>query len=100
MRALHRSRDRLDGERTAATNQLRAILPELGIGVPQGKRERYLVMPMEEREGGKLTARMLVAGMRAQWRELDRRIAAFEAEFVSFAKVSDDARRDHNPGDR
>jgi transposase len=90
MQTLHRSRDRLVGERTALINQLRAILLERGIVVPQGKRklEHYLVMLMGEHQGGALTARMrmLVADMQAQWRELDRRIAAFEAEFTSFAK--------------
>src|SRR5271156_6130843 len=81
MQTLHRSRDRLVGERTALINQLRAILLERGIVVPQGKRklEHYLVMLMGEHQGGALTARMwmLVADMQAQWRELDRRIAAF-----------------------
>jgi len=96
MQTLHRSRDRLVGERTALINQLRAILLG-GIVVPQGKRklEHYLVMLMGEHQGGALTARMrmLVADMQAQWRELDRRIAAFEAEFASFAKEDEDARR-------
>ncbi len=67
MQTLHRSRDRLVGERTALINQLRAILLERGIVVPRGKRklEHYLVTLMEEREGGTLTARMrmLVADM-------------------------------------
>ena len=36
--------------------------------------------------------RMLVADMQAQWQELDRRIAAFEAEFVSYARESTEAR--------
>ena len=94
MQTLRRSRDRLVGERTALINQLRAILLERGIVVPQGKRklEHYLVMLMGEHAGA-LTARMLVADMQAQWRELDRRIAAFEAEFTSFAKEDEDARR-------
>jgi transposase len=35
----------------------------------------------------------LVADMRTQWRELDRRIAAFDAEFVSWARENEDARR-------
>ena len=50
---------------------------------------------MEEPGGRGLSARiqMLVADMQAQWRELDRRIAAFEAEFMSFAKESEDARQ-------
>ena len=97
MQTLHRSRDRLVGERTALINQLRAILLERGIVVPQGKRklEHYLVTLMEEPEGDALTARMrmLIADMQAQWRELDRRIAAFEGEFVAFAKEDEDARR-------
>jgi transposase len=97
MQTLHRSRDRLVGERTALINQMRAVLLERGIVVPQGKRklEQYLVGLMQEPEGRGLSARMrlLIADMRAQWQELDHRIAAFEAEFVSYAKESDDARR-------
>jgi len=44
MQTLHRSRERLVGERTALINQLRAVLLERGIVVPQGKRkfEQYL----------------------------------------------------------
>jgi transposase len=97
MQTLHRSRDRLVGERTALINQARAILLERGIVVPQGKRklEHYLVALMEEPEGGALTTRMrmLIADMQAQWQDLDRRIAAFEAEFTAFAKENEDARR-------
>jgi transposase len=67
MQTLHRSRDRLVGERTALINQLRAILLERGIVVPQGKRhlERFLVTLMGEQEGETLTERMrmLVADM-------------------------------------
>ena len=50
MQTLHRSRDRLVGERTALINQLRAILLERGLVVPQGKRklEQYLVTMMDE----------------------------------------------------
>ena len=96
MQTLHRSRDRLVGERTALINQLRAVLLERGIVVPQGKRklELYLIGLMQEPEGRDLSARMrmLVADMQAQWLELDRRIAAFEAEFVSYAKESTEAR--------
>ncbi|MGA2795529.1 MAG: IS110 family transposase, partial [Roseiarcus sp.] len=97
MQTLHRSRDRLVGERTALINQLRAILLERGIVAPQGKRklERFLVALMGEQDGSALTARMrmLVADMQAQWQELDRRIAAFEAEFVAFVKEDADALR-------
>jgi transposase len=39
MQTLHRSRDRLVGERTALINQLRAILLERGLVAPQGQAE-------------------------------------------------------------
>ena len=97
MQTLHRSRERLVGERTALINQLRAVLLERGIVVPQGKRkfEQYLVAMMDEHDGEGLSARMrmLVADTCAQWRELDRRIGAFDAEFARWAKEDEDARR-------
>jgi transposase len=37
--------------------------------------------------------KLLVADARAQWVELDRRISAFDAEFVCWAKENEDARR-------
>src|SRR4051812_17385140 len=37
--------------------------------------------------------RMLVADIRAQWQDLDRRIGEFDAEFVRWAKENEDARR-------
>jgi transposase len=96
IQTLHRSRDRLVGERTALINQLRAILLERGMVAPQGKRklEQLLAVLMDE-QGAGLSPRMilLVADARAQWAELDRRIAAFDAEFVRWAKENEDARR-------
>jgi transposase len=71
MQTLHRSRDRLVGERTALINQLRAILLERGMVAPQGKRklEQFLTVLMDEQGGEGLSARMilLVADARAQW---------------------------------
>ncbi len=97
MQTLHRSRDRLVGERTALINQLRAILLERGIVVPQGKRklEQFLAVLMDEQGGAGLSPRMitLVVDARAQWAELDRRIAAFDTEFIRWTKENEDARR-------
>jgi transposase len=97
MQTLHRSRERLVGERTALINQLRAILLERGIIVPQGKRkfEQYLAAMWDEHDGEGLSTRMrmLVADTRAQCRELDRRMGAFDAEFARWAKENEDARR-------
>src|SRR6202045_2060618 len=95
MQTLHRSRERLVAERTALINQLRAILLERGIVIPKGKLEQYLAALLDEQNGQDLSPRMrmLVADFRAQWLDLDRRIAAFDAEFVAFAKRDEDARR-------
>jgi transposase len=97
MQTLHRSRDRLVGERTALINQVRAILLERGIVAPQGKRklEQFLVTLMDEQGGAGLSPRMigLVADARAQWAELDRRITAFDVEFIRWTKENEDARR-------
>jgi len=97
MQTLHRSRDRLVGERTALINQLRAILLERGIVVPQGKRhlERHLAALLDGQDARGLSPRMrlLIADGRAQWQELDRRIAVFDAEFEAFMKENEDAKR-------
>ena len=57
------------GERTALINQLRAILLERGLAVPQGKRklEQYLVTLMDEHDGRDLSLRIrtLIAGTRS-----------------------------------
>jgi transposase len=97
MQTLPRSRDRLVGERTALINQLRAILLERGIVAPQGKRklEQFLIDLIDEQGGPGLSPRMimLVTDACAQWAELDRRIAAFDAEFVRWTRENEDARR-------
>ena len=90
MQSLHRARDRLVGERTALINQLRAVLLERGIVVPQGRRklEQHLAAMLDEGEGLPLSPRVraLVEDMRAEWRELDRRIGAFDDEFAARAQ--------------
>ena len=64
---------------------------------PQGKRklEQFLSVLMDEQGGAGLSPRMivLVADARAQWAELDRRISAFDAEFVRWVKENEEARR-------
>ena len=96
MQTLHRARDRLVGERTALINQLRAVLLERGIIVPQGRRK--LGAASREHAGARRACRsvarirLLIEDMRGEWRELDRRIAAFDDEFAVRAR-SDEAAR-------
>ncbi|HVI90575.1 MAG TPA: IS110 family transposase [Dongiaceae bacterium] len=95
MQSLHRVRDRLVGERTALINQMRGILLERGVIVPQGRRklERYLeTMMVDETVALSMRTRALVEDMRAEWRELDRRIAAFDEEFAMRARTDETTR--------
>lgn len=99
MQILHRARSRLVGERTALINQLRAVLLERGIAVAQGRRrlEQHLALLLdgETPPPPTLSARtlLLIADMRLEWRELDRRIAGFDGEFVARARTDQAARR-------
>jgi transposase len=85
------------GERTALINQLRAILLERGIVIAQGRRnlERELDAMLGEENGLKVSPRMrlLIEDMREEWRDLDRRIAAFDDKFAARAKNDEAARR-------
>jgi transposase len=96
IQALHRARSRLVAERTALINQLRALLLERGIVIAQGRRklETSLAVLADEDEP-QLSSRMrlLIADMRAQWRSLDERISAFDAEFMQMAREDEAARR-------
>jgi transposase len=94
MQILHRARDRMVGQRTALINQLRALLLERGLVVPQGRRKLELFLqasaadlPLSPR------ARLLVEDLRVEWRELDRRIAAYDDEFAAQARADETARR-------
>jgi transposase len=97
MQTLHRARDRLVGERTALINQLRAVLLERGVTIPQGRRklEEYLAAMVASESDLSLSPRIrrLIDDMRAEWLELDRRIAAFDSEFAAYARSNTDARR-------
>ena len=85
------------GERTALTDQLRAILLERGITVPQGRRklEQYLAAMLEAEDDTSVSPRIhqLIEDMRAAWQALDQRIKALDAEFTARAREDADARR-------
>jgi transposase len=95
---LHRARSRLVGHRTALINQLRAVLLERGVVLAKGRRklEQRLAEMLDEAEPpAALSPRtlLLIKDMRAEWCELDRRIAALTAEFVARARDDQAARR-------
>lgn len=96
VQTIHRVRQRLVGRRTALINQLRAVLLERGITVPQGRRvlERRLGDILAD-EGNGLSPRMrrLIADLRAEGRELDKRIEELDAELSARAKTDEACRR-------
>jgi hypothetical protein len=96
LQMLPRARDRLVGERTGLISQLRGIFLERGIVFPQGRRK--LAQHLAELLLGDVPClsqrtRVLIEDMRVQWRALDTRIEAFDAEFVVRAREDNDARR-------
>jgi transposase len=96
MQTLHRTRDRLVGERTPLINRLRAILLERGITVAQGRSKLAQHLDTaDDQTRGSLSPRMLglIHDMRAHWRGLDNRITALDNEFAAHARHDDDARR-------
>ena len=88
LQALHRARERLVSERTALINHLRALLLERGIVVAQGRRKLEEALSTFADEGEALSPRIrvLIEDLRSEWRFLDERIAAFDAEFIQMAR--------------
>jgi transposase len=97
VQGLHRVPDRLVGQRTAMMNQVRSILLERGIVVPQGRRRLLNALGMMSAEsdssGVGPRARLLLDDMLDQWRGLDRRIAALSDEFAGMVRNDPAARR-------
>ncbi|RFC61761.1 IS110 family transposase [Fulvimarina endophytica] len=96
VQTLHRVRDRLVGDRTSLTNQIRSLLLERGHVVAQGHAKlRLALADLLEGETDRLGARMrfLLADMRRRWDELDGRVAAFDAEFAAMARNDERAKR-------
>lgn len=96
VQTLHRVRDRLVGERTSLTNQIRSLLLERGHIVAQGHatlRRRLAELLAPDAEALSPRMAFLLGDMRSRWEELDRRIAAFDAEFAAMARTDERARR-------
>jgi len=96
IQTLHRVRSRLVAERRNLINQLRAIMLERGTIFPVGRRKLELgVDALLTEEGATLSPRVrrLVGELRAEWRDLDTKIEALNAEFIELARNDAAARR-------
>ena len=77
VQALHRVRSRLLRSRTAVVNQLRGLLLEYGIALPQGLAALRKALPLLLTEDRWARCfRQLVEAQQAEWQALDQRIAA------------------------
>ena len=96
MQTLHRARDQAVRERTSLMNQLRAVLLERGVIVPQGRarlRVRVTDILRQGTEALSSRIRLLIEDMLTRWRALDERISTFDSEFTIEAKQNEAARR-------
>lgn len=96
LQTIHRVRQRLVGRRTALINQLRAILLERGIIIPQRRRVLDRQLPgllADDGNGLSPRIRLLIEDIRAEWRELDTRIKGLDDELIATAKTVDNCRR-------
>ncbi len=92
LQSLHRVRARLVNARKTLINQLRAILLERGHVIAKGPQRLDQALAGDDLD---FTARMraLVSEMRNEWRELDQRIEALNAEFKDHVRAHEAARR-------
>ncbi len=96
MQTLHRARDQAVRERTSLMNQLRSVLLERGVIVPQGRAKLRVRVTELLRQGTEELSpriRLLIEDMLMRWRALDERIVVFDAEFAAEAKQNEAARR-------
>jgi transposase len=85
VQALHRVRSRLIGSRTALVNQIRGLLAEYGVVLPQniGQVRRGLPMVLEEASNELSTlGRRLFNGLYEQLVDLDKRIEELDEEIA------------------
>jgi len=82
-------------QRIEIINQLRSLMLERGITVPQGRcrLERHLPEILSnERNGLTPRLRRLIEDMREEWRSIDRRIKRFNDELTQRARTEDAAK--------
>jgi transposase len=94
--ALHRARAGYVKARTAQANQMRGLLTEFGIILPEGIGQLYRRVPDILADGDNAlpgTMRALLRRLLAQLRALDQQVAELKAEIVSWHLHNEDSRR-------
>ena len=95
IQSLHRARSLAISQRTAQINQVRGLLLEYGIVLPQGAYVVRKALPaiLEGAENGlSFAMRELLADLREELVHLDERIAKYDGEVILTSKQSDACR--------
>jgi transposase len=93
---VHRARALVMANRTGLINQIRGLLGEFGLVMPQGvTRFRHQIpLILEDAENGlPALAREVFAGLLAQLRELDQHLQRYDLQIRELAQQSEPARR-------
>ena len=93
---VHRARSLVMANRTAQVNQIRGLLGEFGLTVPQGvaSLRKHLPRLLEDAENGlPMLAREVLAGLLQQLHTLDQDITQYDAKIRALAQASEPARR-------
>jgi transposase len=88
--ALHRVRERLVKARTALINEIRGLLSEYGIVLPQGVTKfRHGLLPMLEQEQAKLTAlgREIFRQLYEEWLILEKRLTYYNKQLETIGRT-------------
>jgi transposase len=93
---VHRARSLVMANRTAQVNQIRGLLGEFGVIVPQGVAQlrRQLPLILEDAENVlPALAREVLARLLEQFRELDQGIGQYDCKIRELAKQIEPSRR-------
>ncbi len=93
---LHRIRRGLTKERTAQSNQIRGLLAEFGLIIPQGRYAARRRVPeiLEDAENGlPMLARRLLNNINLRILRLDEEILAYDREIEAMARRDEQAKR-------
>jgi transposase len=93
---VHRARELLVGDRTALVNQIRGLLAEYGIVVPQGIACLRRVLPSvlgDAAHGLPGLARDIIAELQERLWDLDARIATYDRRIAQLARQHEAAQR-------
>jgi transposase len=93
---VHRARELLVGNRTALVNQMRGLLAEYGIVVPQGLARLRRVLPsvLEDAANGlPVLTREVMAELQERLWDLDERIASYDRRIAQLAHQHEAAQR-------